>query len=199
MEGLWDEALSGINNYVKALGKSTKVTLAAFDSSGYNVVRKKVTPSSWDNITRSEIAPGGLTPLYDSAAKMLNEMIEDDHRKSVFVCMTDGYENASKEHTLASVKAKIAQAQKNDWGIVFLGADFDKVETVSSSFGVTSAQTVNITRGNLGATYNTLATKTSCYFASASATAAAESLNWTDAEKTAAVTPKVSKTAGKTA
>ena len=183
MESLWTEALNSINNYVNELGRSTRVTFAAFDSDGYDVLRRKKPAGEWKDITRDDIAPRNLTPLYDATAQMLNEMFEDDPRKAVFVVMTDGFENASKEYRLSDVKAKLNKAKENDWAVVFMGAEFDKVEEVSKSLGISRASTINVKRNKLFDTYSSMAVKTECYFKETGLDSAVRTMSWSADEK----------------
>ena len=186
MESLWDEALSSINTYVRDLAADTKVTLAVFDDyAGVNYIklRDKVKSQAWPQVTRTEVAPRGGTPLFDAAGKMLNEMIENDHRKAIFVCMTDGFENASKEFNKAQITAKVEQAKKNDWGIVFLGADFSKVGDSAGAIGISTGSTVNWRKGMFDVGTQYLNVKTASYAAAAEGQGYATMDSWTDEEK----------------
>jgi Mg-chelatase subunit ChlD len=93
----------------------------------------------------------------------MTEAEEADAKKTVLVVMTDGYENASKEHTQASIKAKVKQFEDKGWEVVFLGANFDAVESVSGSVGVMASKTMNIAAGNLRSAMDTLSAYTTAY------------------------------------
>jgi len=167
MQSLWDEALSSINTYVHELEGPTKATMAVFDSGGYDVVRD-TTAATWKDVTNTDAHPRGMTPLYDSAGKMLDRMYADNPKSGVFVVMTDGYENASSEYTRTTILSRIEAAKKDkNWQVIFLGAEFNDVGAVSSSLGVGKGQTVNMTTGNMGATMRGLATYTTSYAATA--------------------------------
>jgi len=176
MASLWDEALGSINGYITKLKPATKVHLAVFDSVSHDVVRE-CKAKEWTDVTSEEIQPRGGTPLYDSCGKVMAVAESDNAKKTVLVVMTDGYENASKEHTQASIKAKVKAFEDRKWEVLFLGANFDAVESVSGSVGVMGNKTMNIARGNLASSMDML----SAYTASYATTGAA--INFTDADK----------------
>ena len=70
-----------------------------------------------------------------------NEMcIRDRYRaeKVMFVIITDGLENSSREYSADKVKALIErQKEKYAWEFVFLGANIDAVET-AGKFGISA-------------------------------------------------------------
>ncbi len=181
MATLWNEAIGSINGYVENLKMSDKVHLAVFDSVSHDVIRDgKV--KDWEDVNAEEIQPRGGTPLYDSCGKIMAQAEEDNAKKTVLVVMTDGYENASKEHTQASIKAKVKSFEDKNWEVLFLGANFDAVESVSGSVGVMASKSMNIARGNLQDAMMTLSAYTTSY-----ATTGA-SINFTDADKLKATT-----------
>jgi uncharacterized protein with von Willebrand factor type A (vWA) domain len=181
MATLWNEAIGSINGYIEKLKKTDNVHLAVFDSVSHDVIRD-CKAKDWDDVTAEEVQPRGGTPLYDSCGKIMTQAEEDDAKKTVLVVMTDGYENASHEYTQAAIKARVKQFEDKKWEVLFLGANFDAVETVSGSVGVVGSKTMNITRGNIAAAMNTLSSYTTAY-----ATTGA-SINFTSEDKLKATT-----------
>lgn len=162
MATLWNEALGSINGYVKQLKPATKVHLAAFDNVSHDVIRD-VKAKEWTDVTAEEMQPRGGTPLYDSCGTIMAEAEKANSKKTVLVVMTDGYENASKEHTQESIEAKVKQFEDKKWEVIFLGANFDAVESVSGSVGVATSKSMNITRNNLQDSMTILASYTTAY------------------------------------
>ena len=114
MSSLWNEAIGSINGYVENLKVSDKVHFAVFDSISHDVLREcKV--KDWDVVESDEVEPRGSTPLYDSVGKIMAVAESDNANKTVLVVMTDGYENASKEHTRESIKAKVKSFEERKW------------------------------------------------------------------------------------
>jgi Mg-chelatase subunit ChlD len=178
MQTMWGEALGSINGYVKKLNKKDKVHLAVFDSVSHDVVRD-CTVEKWKDINTEEVSPRGGTPLYDSCGKVMSLAEEADARKTLMVVMTDGFENASHEYTQAAIKAKVESWTDKKWEVVFLGANFDAVESVSNSIGVVGSKTLNYGVGNFARGMDTLMASTMAY-------ASGASINFSDADKQAA-------------
>ena len=180
MAGLWDEALGSINSYVAKLKKKDNVFLSAFDNE-YEVVRD-CKAEGWDDITNDDLQPRGMTALYDSCGKIMAKAEEDGAKKTILVVMTDGHENASREHSQASIKARIKQFEDKKWEVIFLGANFDAVDSVSGGLGLMASKSMNIAAGNLSRGFDTLSSYTSMYAATGQA------INFTQDDKTQAVT-----------
>jgi hypothetical protein len=176
MSTLWGEAIGSINGYVAKLKKSDKVTVAAFDSVSYDVVRD-VKVKDWTDIKNNEVEPRGGTPLYDACGKLMAQAESEKAKKTVLVVMTDGFENASHEYTQEAIKAKIKAFEDKKWEVIFLGANFDAISSVSSGLGVVGSKTMNYGVGNFARGMDMLATSTNLY----SATGA--SMNFTDDQK----------------
>jgi hypothetical protein len=179
MSTLWNEALGSINQYVTKLKKSDNVHMAVFDNE-YDVIRE-CKAKDWNAVTDEDASPRGVTALYDSVGKIMASAEDADAKKTVLVVMTDGYENASKEHTQSSIKAKVKQFEDKGWEVLFLGANFDAVETVSNSVGVVGSKTMNIAAGSMRSAFDTLSTYTASYAATG------QSINFTEADKLKAV------------
>ena len=87
---------------------------------------------------------GGCTALYDavcigidSLGKKFAKMSEDERPEDVlFVIVTDGMENASREFTLADVKKRIeTQTNVYNWSFDFLASNID-VDAVAEDIGI---------------------------------------------------------------
>lgn len=168
MGSLWDEAINSINAYVANLGKRGKVHFAVFDNVGYDVVRDcKI--KDWTDVTQEEVSPRGGTPLYDACARIMSKAEEDKAKKTMLVVMTDGWENASQEVTQQQIKDRVKSWEDKKWEVVFLGANFDSVETVSGSVGVALNKTMNYGKGNFVRGMNSLAASTMAYATAGSA------------------------------
>ena len=60
----------------------------------------------------------------------------------MFVIITDGEENSSREHSAEKVKAMIEEGKTYGWEFVFLGANIDAVET-AGRFGISADRAVD--------------------------------------------------------
>lgn len=84
-------------------------------------------------MTDKDYTPGGMTALLDAVGRTIHkmDMVSGIHRKDkgnkvLFVIITDGEENDSREYTYADVKKLIKDRQENaGWEFIFLGANID--------------------------------------------------------------------------
>ncbi len=174
MQSLWVEALSSVNAYVKELENKkdgdaveSHVTLAVFDGQEglqFDLLRKSVPASHWKDVTDTEAVPRGMTPLLDALVRMIALGETDNSDKAVFVVMTDGQENASREVSREGAKAALDRVKAKGWDVVFLGANFDNIGD-AASVGVGSAQQVAMAAGAMKRSMGMTAKKTRAYFA----------------------------------
>lgn len=150
MHTQWSEAIGSVNGYVENLPGKTKVVLAVFDTISYDVIRN-TTAKEWKNVSTEEATPRGGTPLFDSAARMMWRIMDDQPEKAIFVVMTDGEENNSSHFKQADVKSMVSKLETRKYEVIFLGANFDKVGDVAQNFGVAVDKFTNINTRNLGA------------------------------------------------
>jgi len=139
------DAEGGINSFIEEHRKDGDVifTLCQFNGS-YEFV--------YDGVPIQEVGPytmhtEGLTALLDALGNSIDRtgnrlaiMSEEDRPGLViFVIVTDGLENASKEYTLEQIKKKIDhQTSMYNWQFVYLGANQDAF-AVAKGLGAQSA------------------------------------------------------------
>jgi len=174
MSDIWDEALGSVNAYAAAVGKveegeaddlETSVTLAVFDYQQgfqYDVLRERISPGAWTQVTNDEVSPRGMTPLFDAINRTITMAEADNPEKAVIVIMTDGHENSSKEVTHAGVKAAMDRAEARGWEVVFLGAEFASFGD-ADAVGISGSKQMAVGAGNFRATQETLAKKARSY------------------------------------
>jgi len=136
------------------------MTLIQFDDV-YEVVYSKDIQDV-PELTQDTFVPRGSTALYDAQGKAIATLQEEISKlpkterpnKVVFVTLTDGMNNASKEHTKESV-AKLIQQMKDTykWQFIYLGANQDAV-SVGSSMNIPMGNTMTFGMANIGATMN---------------------------------------------
>lgn len=149
METQWSEALGSINGYVANLPRNTRVMVATFDTISYDVIRY-TTVEEYRDITREDAVPRGGTPLFDSAARMMWRILDDKPERAVFVVMTDGEENNSRNFKQVDVKMLTKKLEDKKYEVIFLGANFDKVGDVASNFGLQPNKWTAVRSANLG-------------------------------------------------
>lgn len=167
MSGLEEDTIGGFNSNIsqqRDLGEDVYVTTVLFDTN-FNLLHDRVHISKVEKMTRKDYVPGGCTALCDALGDTINRIktahnyLKDDVRpnKTMFVVITDGEENSSKEFTSDKVKALIEEQKKQDWEFVFLGANMDAVET-AKRYGINENRSVTYVSDRRGTenAWNTL-------------------------------------------
>jgi len=162
MSNLWDEAIGSINGYVSKLEQDSKVHVVAFDSVSYDVLRDERV-EFFKPIDPSEALPRGSTPLYDSCAKLLDLAEQEAGDKAIILIMTDGYENASHEYSQSAIKARLKRWTDSGKEVLYLGANFDDISSISGGFGAASGKSIIMGAGKMRAAMDYLAQNTVAY------------------------------------
>lgn len=136
MYGLEKDSIGGFNSM---LDKQSKVEGEAYIStvlfSTENIVlHDRLRIDKVNDMAEDDFCTGGCTALLDaigSAVKHIGNIHkysreEDRPEHTIFVIITDGYENASRYYTYPNIKRLIEkQKAKYGWVFVFLGANID--------------------------------------------------------------------------
>lgn len=155
MESCRNSTIEGYNEYVNSLkkdGGKYKFSLTAFDS-GYdgklrlNKVHENVYVDDVPELTRETYKPDGGTPLHDAFCTTLKEASSRKDEKHLFVVLTDGGENASREFTAKNMKdLKKQKEDEGNWTFVYLGANQDSFATSAQyGFSVSNTSNFNVT------------------------------------------------------
>lgn len=167
MKPVQDDTIGGFNTFLdeqkKVPGEAT-LTLVQF-SDKCQTTYSDVPLAHVALLTKDTYCPNGWTALNDSLAKTINDVgmklaakpEHDRPSKVVFLIMTDGAENTSKEFGGTLGLAKVSemvkhQKDKYSWDFVFMGANMDAFAT-GISYGIPSTYAINYTSDKLGS-YN---------------------------------------------
>ena len=170
MAGHWLETVNALNVYASELAENQtncKITVAAFDSGGFDLIREDEQDATWNAIHHDEIRPRGMTPLLDAIGK-LDDIVKGT--KTSICIMTDGAENASREITREAAKAIVEAWQAKGWDVTYIGAGFDAFGE-AGSIGISQGQTINVSKGKMGETAMALGARTMAYAGGAAANA----------------------------
>lgn len=117
------------------------MTLVQFDDR-YEVNYKSMPIKEVAELVNGEtFIPRGSTGLYDAIGKTINELQTD--RDVVFVIITDGHENASREFKGEAIKKMIETLEaENKWKFLYLGANQDAI-TAGNAIGVKAANSMS--------------------------------------------------------
>ncbi len=138
MSAIADDIVGGFNEFLaqqRRLDGMARVTLVQFDSDDpFELLIDAVDLSRISTLRRRDYQPRGMTPLYDAIGRMIGRIDAGTARRAdqgllaedqVVVIVTDGLENASREHTRASVMDLIERRRAQGWVFAFLGANQD--------------------------------------------------------------------------
>lgn len=153
MAGLETDTIGGYNSMLakqQAVDGECYITTVLFDNN-YRLLHDRIDLRAVSPITEKEYQVGGSTALLDAIGKTIHKIIDvqkytaEDYRaeKVLFVIITDGEENSSREYSAEVIKALIEQQKKDyGWEFVFLGANIDAVET-AGRFGISPDRAQN--------------------------------------------------------
>lgn len=160
MESVRNSTIEGFNTFIEEQRKVPGegfVSLVQFDNEYtplYAAVALEVVPK----LTRETFVPRALTALLDAIGRTiistglrLSAMPESARPdKVLFVIMTDGGENASKEFTREKVFEMIThQRQVYSWDFVFIGANQDAIG-VAASVGIPRGSAIKYAANDAG-------------------------------------------------
>ncbi|MEG1012892.1 MAG: VWA domain-containing protein [Clostridia bacterium] len=164
MGGLEKDTIGGYNSMLekqKALEGECFITTVLFDNR-YELLHDRIDIRAVKPITAKEYYVGGSTALLDAIGITIHKIgnaqrnTADDYRaeKVLFVMITDGEENSSKEYSSQKIKEQIErQKEKYGWEFIFLGANIDAVET-AKGFGIAADRAVDYVPDKEGTALN---------------------------------------------
>ena len=190
MNSVRNDIVGGFNAFLteqKTIDGDCTVTLVQFDGQEpYDILRDFV-PLAKVQPLGNEYEPRGSTPLYDAIGQgvtrtgnRLSALPEDERPdKVLFVILTDGHENASKEFTKTQI-AEITkhQTEKYNWQFIYLGANQDGMaEGMKAGFSQHTSATYD--QMNTAGAFQACAKKMSAYRGSGNL----KDLEWTAADR----------------
>ncbi len=137
------ETISAVNSYIDKTKEKFKgrFVLTQFDSESIDIVHDgKI--KDVEHLTNESYQPRGMTPLLDAIGKTLEAFNTDGFENIVFVIMTDGAENHSREYKLEAIRAKIEEKRSIGWQVSYLGTNVDAFHE-AGQLGIAQGQTIN--------------------------------------------------------
>ena len=135
MSGLENDTLGGFNRLLheqKELDERCYVTTIFFNTN-VSLIHDRTELSEIVPLKRDDYKPGGATALLDAMGyaiakteRMLKGTLRHNHPHNIlFVIITDGEENASREYSKQTIKELVTHKEKEGWVFTFLGANID--------------------------------------------------------------------------
>lgn len=153
MQGLEQDTIGGYNRVLtqqKAEEGEARVTTVLFDDQ-YELLHDRIDLKGVSPVTGKDYYVRGTTALLDAMGRTLQKiervqqqtMDEEKAERVLFVIITDGMENASREFSYTQIKESVERLQKEyGWEFLFLGANIDAVET-AGQFGIQEDRAAN--------------------------------------------------------
>ena len=153
MSGLESDTIGGYNsmlNKQKQLPGTCRVTTVLFDDQ-YDLLHDRLDIQAVRPITENEYYVRGCTALLDAIGKTIRKIAavqratapEMRAERVLFVIITDGMENASREYRADQIRAMVEEEKnKYGWEFLFLGANIDAIQT-AGRMGIAPDRAVN--------------------------------------------------------
>lgn len=157
MHSLTEDTVGGYNAFLeeqKKLDGQAYLTTVLFDDK-YELFCDHIDIKNAIHMTHADCHARGCTALMNAIGKTINSVgarlantpEEDRPSKVLFMIMTDGYENASKEFSRSDIKKMIEHQQSvYSWQFVFVGAGIDAYDY---------AESIGISKDFVASTYAT--------------------------------------------
>ena len=149
MSGSEDNTISSFNEYLEKEKKNkfdTKISTVLF-SDHYEYLHNRINVKEVSELTRDDYVVGGCTALYDALGNAIINMDNKKTDKVLFIIITDGYENASREFNINKIKHLIKDHK--EWEFIYIGADIDSY-AAGSSIGIKRDNIANYSKDRVG-------------------------------------------------
>ena len=162
MGGLESDTIGGYNSMLSKQKKEktgkVSVTTVLFDDQ-YELLYNQVPIEKVSPMTEEEYYVRGSTALLDAIGKTVMQVKANQDKKEIkdkvlFMIITDGMENASREYRVEQVKKLIEERkEKDNWEFLFLGANIDAIGA-AKDLGIDSSRAVRFKSDKKGTAKN---------------------------------------------
>lgn len=162
MGGLESDTIGGYNSMLSKQKKEktgkVSVTTVLFDDQ-YELLYNQVPIEKVSPMTEKEYYVRGSTALLDAIGKTVMQVKVNQDKKEIkdkvlFVIITDGMENASREYRADQIKKLIEERkEKDNWEFLFLGANIDAIGA-AQNIGIDSSRAVRFKSDKKGTAKN---------------------------------------------
>jgi len=163
MAGLESDTIGGFNAMLekqRSAPGNAIVTTVLFDNR-IELLHDRIPLTGIANLTDRDYFVRGSTALLDAVGSTIRKIVQA-HRhtaepmrpgKTVFVIITDGMENSSREYTADAVKTMIELEKTYGWEFLFLGANIDAIGA-AARIGIRPERAVNFHADSMGTRLN---------------------------------------------
>jgi hypothetical protein len=175
MQKVSDDTVGGLNSFLNEQRKvkgDAVVSLATF-STDYTLIHDFVPLEQVGDLSSKTYNPAGFTALLDSIGKMVNgtgaklAAMKEEERPSqvLFVIISDGEENRSKEFTRSKIFEMIShQRDKYNWNFVYIGCNQEQIqEAVNLGIAPANAAVYDQTKGGTRRLFKSISENATSY------------------------------------
>lgn len=142
MSSIARQAVDGVNETIGSIRSAQEknpdqehiVTLVAFCGCEMKAIYDNVPVAQVKPLSDKDYRPCCMTPLYDAVGMTITRVhalkSKNSESLALVTIITDGYENASHEYSLAAIRSLIESYKEQGWQFTYIGADHD-VEQVA--------------------------------------------------------------------
>ncbi len=163
MMGLEKDTIGGFNSLLKKQKSEegvARVTTVLFDHH-YTMLHDRLPIKDVNPLTKEEYTPAGTTALLDAVGRTIDSLLEnligtpkEAYPSVMFVIITDGEENASKDYSLDRVRKRIEFCKESEgWEFIYLGANVDAF-AAAATIGIGKARTASYHADSVGVSVN---------------------------------------------
>lgn len=148
MYSLTKDTIGTFNSFIdreRAKNRNTRVTLVLFDDT-YQFVYFRKPIREVPRLTEEIYFVRGATALYDAIGKTICELNTEVNNDVIFITLSDGYENASREFNGRQISNLVSN---HNWDFVFVGCDIDSFAQ-SRQIGIDASHTANFSKTSEG-------------------------------------------------
>jgi hypothetical protein len=160
-------AIAGVNEYLKTLRQMptpVRFTMTLFNSGKLEERHRNESVGQVPELTDQTYQPIAATPLYDAIGRTLTTADQNASPESrkLFVILTDGLENASREYTRDGIARLVKDHEAKGWTFVYLGADHD-AWAAGGDLGIAGDNTVQFSKRDTGQAFDRLSEATASF------------------------------------
>lgn len=164
MSGLEKDTIGGYNSMLDKqieVEGDCRLTTVLFDNE-YKLLHDRIDIRAINKMTEKDYQVGGSTALLDAIGRSIHKIVNVQKQtapefradKVMFVIITDGEENASREYSSEKIRELIErQKAQYGWEFIFLGANIDAIAT-ASHFGIAADRAVDYLSDREGTNLN---------------------------------------------
>lgn len=147
MKSIEEQAIGAVNETIQTIRNAQEkhenqvhfVSLVVFNSDEVRTVYDAFEVNKIEELSKEQYSPSSCTPLYDAMGNALTDLQKkvSDNDNVLATIVTDGYENASIEYNVASIKSLVDSLKEKGWLFAYIGANQDS-RSVGQSIGIRS-------------------------------------------------------------